>query len=348
MEGAGSDKEHMISLHHTMFGCDIRTLDNRQKITLHTFTADIRSFSASTGRWCGNFIDFINEDNTGLLDFIDSLFNDTVHIDQLLNLFLFKKLACFGNGHSSLLAFTRQAADKILHNPAYLFHLSERTENLHHSAGIVTRCIHFNQTIVKLAVAKTFKHLFAASPVHLKGLVVLIRRNLGLSIIIVLVIIITGTARRSLRRKQNIEQALFNKQRCFFTNIFRSFASYHSHGLINKITNHRLNVAANIADFSEFRGLHLDKRSFCQLGKPAGNFGFSYAGRADHNNVVGHDLITKIVTDMLAAKSVAQSNSNRFFSIFLANDIFIELRNNLVWSQITCRYRTLNTVSGFG
>ncbi len=95
---------------------------------------------------------------------------------------------------------------------------------------------------------------------------------------------------------------------------------------LDEIAHDLFDIAADIADFRELRGLHLDERRAGELGEAAGNFRFADAGRADHQDILGHDLVAQFVAELLAAPSVAQRNGNGALRVLLADNVAVEFR----------------------
>lgn len=87
-------------------------------------------------------------------------------------------------------------------------------------------------------------------------------------------------------------------------------------------------VAADIADLGEFCGLDLDKGCASQFGEAPGNFGLADAGRADHQDVLGHDFVAQALIELLAAPAVAQRNRHGTLCIVLTDDIAVEFRDD--------------------
>ncbi len=111
------------------------------------------------------------------------------------------------------------------------------------------------------------------------------------------------------------------------------FLDQHNAGL-DQIAHDLLDVAADIADFGELGGFDLDEGRAGQTGETAGNFRLADAGRADHEDVLGHDFIAQVVGQLLPAPAVAQRDRHRALGLMLANDIAIELGDDLAGREI--------------
>ena len=62
-------------------------------------------------------------------------------------------------------------------------------------------------------------------------------------------------------------------------------------GDVEQVADHRFDVAAVVADLGVLRRLDLDERRADELRQPAGDLGLADAGRADHDDVLGRDVL---------------------------------------------------------
>ncbi len=60
---------------------------------------------------------------------------------------------------------------------------------------------------------------------------------------------------------------------------------------LHQVADHRLDVAPDVADLGELGGLDLEERRVRELGQAARDLGLADAGGADHQDVLGHDLL---------------------------------------------------------
>ena len=98
---------------------------------------------------------------------------------------------------------------------------------------------------------------------------------------------------------------------------------------LGQVADDRLDVAPDVADLGELRGLDLDERRLGELRQPARDLGLSDAGRADHDDVLGRDLVAQLLRHLLAAPAVAQRDRDRALGLALADDVAVELRDDL-------------------
>ena len=94
--------------------------------------------------------------------------------------------------------------------------------------------------------------------------------------------------------------------------------------LLDQVAGDLLDIAADIADFGELGRLDLDERRVGQLGQPAADFGLAAAGRADHQDVLGGDLVAQFGLKPLPSPAISQRDRNRALGIVLADDMLVE------------------------
>jgi hypothetical protein len=63
---------------------------------------------------------------------------------------------------------------------------------------------------------------------------------------------------------------------------------------LGQVAGDLLDVAADVADLGELGRLDLDERRVGELGQPAADLGLAAAGRADHQDVLGRDLVAQL------------------------------------------------------
>ena len=138
-----------------------------------------------------------------------------------------------------------------------------------------------------------------------------------------------------------VEQPLFGVQLGLVFHFFQLLFAHHVDGDLHQVADHRLHIAAHIADFGELRGLHFQKRRVGQLGQPARNLRFAHARRPDHDDVLGHDLFGEIGRQLLPAHAVAQRNGHGALGGLLADDVLVQLGDNLARRQFIERESVL-------
>ncbi len=135
-------------------------------------------------------------------------------------------------------------------------------------------------------------------------------------------------------RQQQVEQTLFRIQFGLVGDVFELLFAHHVDRDLDQIADHRLHIAAHVADFGELRGFDLQERRVRQLGQPARNLGLSHAGGPDHDDVLGDDLFRQLRRQLLPPHAIAQRNRHRALRGVLAHNVLVELADDLTRSQI--------------
>ena len=113
----------------------------------------------------------------------------------------------------------------------------------------------------------------------------------------------------------------------------------------DEITDDRIDVAANIANFGELGGFHLDERGVGEASEAAADLGLAAAGGADHQDILGHHFVAQIVGQLLPAPAVAQGHGNGALGIILPDDVAIQCGDDLAGGQIGAHRSIDSTVS---
>lgn len=101
----------------------------------------------------------------------------------------------------------------------------------------------------------------------------------------------------------------------------------------HEIADHGFHIAAHVADFRVLGGLHLDEGRAGESGQPAGYLGFAHAGGPHENDVLGRDFVAQGRIKLLTPPAVAHRHGHHALGLFLSDDIFVELGNNLPGGQ---------------
>ena len=100
---------------------------------------------------------------------------------------------------------------------------------------------------------------------------------------------------------------------------------HHVDGELGQVADHRLDVAADVADLGELRRLDLDERRLRQPRQAAGDLRLADAGRPDHQDVLRRDLLGQLRRQLLAPRAVAQRDRHGALGLVLADDVLVEL-----------------------
>ena len=136
-----------------------------------------------------------------------------------------------------------------------------------------------------------------------------------------------------LRRHQQVEQAVLGVRFGAVGHFVQALLAHHVDGDVHQVADHRLDVAADVADFGELAGLHLQERRVGQLRQPARDFGLADAGGADHEDVLRHHLLGHFGRQLLAADAVAQRDGDGALGVGLADDVLVEFAHDLARRQ---------------
>ena len=103
----------------------------------------------------------------------------------------------------------------------------------------------------------------------------------------------------------------------------------HGDAGLDEVADDGFDVAADIADLGELGGLDLEEGGLGELGEAAGDLGLAAAGGADHEDVLGHDLLAHGLGQLLAAPAVAERDGDGALGVGLADDKAVELGDDL-------------------
>jgi hypothetical protein len=104
--------------------------------------------------------------------------------------------------------------------------------------------------------------------------------------------------------------------------------AHHDQGCLDQVAHDLIDVAADVADLGELGRLDLEEGRTGQPRQAARDLGLADAGRADHQDILGRDLVAQVVRHALPAPAVAERHSDGALGVVLANDEAIEFRND--------------------
>ena len=82
------------------------------------------------------------------------------------------------------------------------------------------------------------------------------------------------------RRQEQVEQAVFGGELGLVLDLFHFFFADHVDGDLDEVADDGFDVATDVADLGELRGLDLEEGRVGELGEATGDLGFADAGRA--------------------------------------------------------------------
>ena len=119
----------------------------------------------------------------------------------------------------------------------------------------------------------------------------------------------------------------------FAVHVLELLLADHVHGELDEVAHHRLDVAADVADLGELRRFDLDERRLRELGQAPRDLGLADAGRADHQDVLRRHILGQLGRQLLAPHAVAQRDGDRALGLRLADDVLVELGDDLARRQ---------------
>ena len=297
----------MISFNHAVFGADRTAFDQGQQIALHTFTRDVRAVGVGTPR---DLVDLVQEHNAVLLEVVERTGADVFLVDELARLFFEQHLARMGDLHA---AAALAACAQILKHAAQLighFFHARRGHDL--DADIGRGDLDLDFAIFELALAQ---HLAKA----LAGRGGVFGRSL---------------AKRARAGQQHVENALLGGLLGLLAHLGHRRFALHVDRDVGQIANDRIDVTPDIADLGKLGRFDLDEGRAGEPCETPRNLGFANPGRADHEDVLGRDLVAQPRLDLRPPPTIAQGDRHRALGLRLADDVFVELLDDFLRSEI--------------
>ena len=278
----------------------------------------------------GDLVDLVDEDDARLLGPADRVLGDAVHVQQLGRLLLGQRLQGLGQLQAAALGLlpaghhVLQVEDHLLHA-----HAGEHVDERGRGVGGVD----LHRAIVQLPLVQHAPQALAGGVVAGQG---------------VATVSGPGGRERAGRRQQQIQQALLGVLLGAGAHPLALLLAQHRHRGLGQIAHHRIDVAADVAHLGELRGLDLHERRPGQPGQAAGDLGLPDAGRADHHDVLGRDLVAQRGSDLLAAPAVAQGHGHGALGGALADDVAIQLLDDGPRGQVLGRAQAGEAAAGRG
>jgi len=112
-----------------------------------------------------------------------------------------------------------------------------------------------------------------------------------------------------------------------------AFAGLHDCDL-DEVAHDLLNIAADITDLGELRGLNLDERRIRQPGEPPRDLGLADTGRPDHQDVLGQYFLAQRSGELLPPPTVTQRDGNRALGVALSDNEAVEFGNDFAGREV--------------
>ena len=136
-------------------------------------------------------------------------------------------------------------------------------------------------------------------------------------------------SRRGVLADQRVEQALLGGQLGLGLDLLAQALAGHGDGDLDQVADDLLDVAADVADLGELGRLDLEEGRLRQARQAAGDLGLADAGRPDHQDVLGQDLLAQLLGQLLAPPAVAQGDGDGALGVVLADDEAVQLGDDL-------------------
>jgi hypothetical protein len=263
-----------------------------------------------------DLVDLVDEDDPRLLHAVDRGAGDALHVDQLLLFFLRQRVERVGNAQPPLLhASLEEAREHVLHVDVDLLDRGARDDLEGREALLAD--VDFDVLVIEAAVAELLAQLFPRALRLLAD-----RRRL--------LVVLGGGGKR---RQQQIEHTFLGRLARLLAHLGGPLLLDHIDTELHEVAHHGLHVAADVPHLGELRRLHLEERRLRQPRQPPREFGLPHAGRADHQDILRRDLLGDVGRQLLPAHAVAQRNRHRALRGRLADNVLVELDDNLARGQ---------------
>ncbi len=135
-------------------------------------------------------------------------------------------------------------------------------------------------------------------------------------------------------RQQGIEHAFLRSVLGTMPDFRHGIFPNHLDRDIHQIANNAVDFAPHVADLGKLGCFDLDKRCLGQTCETARNLGLTDPGRPDHEDVLWRNLASEWFVYLYSAPAIAQGDCNGALGLILADDVFVELLNDLSWGHL--------------
>ena len=297
VERARGDEEDVVGLDRAVLGADGGAFDQRQQVALDAFAGDIGPARVAAG---ADLVDLVQKDDAVFLNRLECGGADGLVIQKLVGLLPDQDVIALGHGQAFVRGAATEGLEDVLQPLHLLFHPRHAKA---HWQGRGVGDIKVDQRVIQLAA-------FQLGAEHLARLVAGVLAGDGLDHPV-----LGGLLRAGLHVLAHLGAGV-------------------GHCHIHQIADDAVHVAADIANLGELGRFDLQERGFRQLCKAAADLGLADAGGADHQDVLGIDLIPQVVAKALPAPAVAQSHGDGAFCVGLADDEAVKLGDDFARGQV--------------
>ena len=338
MEGAGRDEEDVVRPHHPVLGLHGGALHHREEVALHPLARHVGPRRAAAVR--GDLVDLVQEDDPHLLHPVEGLVDHLVHVDQLVQLVLQQDAARLGHGDGAALGLlgedVLQHVHQVVVHPAV--HAAPHGDQ-HVLQGKALRHLHLHLAVFQLLVLQELAELVAGALAPLAHLLFLRLHPAGAGHEDARLLHLRGGLRglgAAVRegRDEEVEEALLHALLGQLLHVVLAVRAHHVDGHVHQVAHHRLHVAAHVAHLGELARLHLDEGRPREPRQPPRDLRLPHPGGADHDDVVGDDLLAQLVVHPLAPPAVAQGDGHRLLGLALPHDVLVQLRHDAAGGEL--------------
>src|SRR6266542_4182020 len=262
----------------------------------------------------GDLVELVEEDDAGVLDPADGLAHGLVHVHELLGFLLGQEPSRLAHLEPATASPAgHEIGQHVLDVHADLLH-ALAGKDLEHGPGLGLD-VQLDHALVQLTRPELGAKLVAR---RVPGGV---RRDL-----------LKRAARERLSRpagQQEVQDPLFGQGLGPLADGRGHLGLDHGDRELGQIANHGLDVPPDVADLGEPGGLDLEEGRLRELGQPPGDLGLSHAGWPDHDDVLRRDLVAELRRQVLAPPAIAERDGHRLLRRLLADDVTVQLRDDL-------------------
>src|SRR5579872_96693 len=299
MKRAGRDEQDMIGFHRAVLGRNRRAFDQRQQVALHALA---RYFAADAAIPHADLVYLVQEDDAVAFDRRDRLEHELIAIQQLVRFFIDENFVRTLDRQPPRLGAAAQLAEDIAdRDRAHLRARHARDFEHRHAAGRLRLDLDF--LVVEFAGAQLFTKRVP-------------RRGAG-----------TGA-------DQRIQHAFLGRELRARLHILALALTGLRDRDLDEIADDLFDIAADITDLGELRGLDLEERRARELRQPPRDLGLADAGRSDHENVFRQHFLAQALGELQATPSIAQRDRYRSFGVGLADDEAVEFGDDFAGGKV--------------
>ena len=153
---------------------------------------------------------------------------------------------------------------------------------------------------------------------------------------------------RACRRKQEVEQPFFCHLLSPLLDQLKVACLDHTDRQFRDVADDGFHITPDVPHLGELGGFDFQKGSLRQLRQSSRNFSLADTSRADHDDVLRHDLFANVRAQLLPSPTVTQRDGHHALGVLLADDIAIQFLHDLARSQVVEAGRLRAGLRGHG